>query len=291
MRINHSHLRVLNRLQTGAGSTGTKGLTKTHSDLRGDNKSDSSEPGIRDLLSDQQAPSGGLPFNNPMDDADTLMRAILANHVEHKAETDASKLQSSKPPTGEDKALADITEQFQSQFKDNASNKEQFHSLMKKSFGESYDYTKAENIRQQTLNGDFSWMPEIKVVDAATLSDTSGQQGAGAGMGAYSKDNDTIYLNRDLLTSDPSKAVDTLTEEIGHSLDARLNTKDAAGDEGRIFADLSSGKEISDTELQELRSENDSGTIVVDGKEVEVEFFFKKAFKKIKKGIKKPCNG
>jgi len=212
------------------------------------------------------------------------MRAILANYVEHKdKKTAASEIQSTKPLSGEDKALADITEQFQSRFADNASDHDAFHSLMKKSFGESYDYAKAENIRQQTLDGDFSWMPEIQLVDGATLTSTTGA----TGLGAYSKENDTIYLSRDLLTEDPVKAEKVLTEEIGHALDARINLADAAGDEGNIFSILSHGGEISEADLQELRSENDSGTIVVDGKEVEVEFFFKKVFKKVKKAVKK----
>jgi len=152
-----------------------------------------------------------------MDDADTLMRTILSN-MAGKAE----------PETALDK----VTQQFQSKFAENASNKSEFHALMKKSFGENYSQSKAEGIRQQTLNGDFSWMPKIQLVDSATLADTSGTQGAGVGNGAYSKDKDTIYLNADLVKSNPSAAAKALTEEVGHALDARVNTSDAAGDEG-----------------------------------------------------------
>ncbi len=235
--------------------------------------------------------SDGMPFNNPMDDADTLMRAILANYVEYKpgnkTETNSQAGQAGAL-AGEDKALADITKQFQSRFQDNASDPEAFHSLMQKSFGDQYDQGKAEDIRQQTLNGDFSWMPEVKLVDGATLTDVSGQQNGATGMGAYSTDNDTIYLSRDLLASDPAKAEEILTEEVGHALDARINTSDAAGDEGDIFSKLSHGEEISSDELTALRSENDSGTIMIDGREVEVEYGL---FSKIKKGIKKIGKG
>ena len=198
-------------------------------------------------------------FENPMDDADTLMRAIIANQA-GKSESTA--------------ALDKVTQQFQSQFAQNAANKTEFHALMQKSFGENYSQSKAEGIRQQTLSGDFSWMPNIQLVDGSTLSDVSGKQGGGVGSGAYSKSNDTIYISKDLVTSNPSAATRVLTEEVGHAIDARVNTVDAAGDEGSIFARLSSGETISESELATLRSENDSGTITVDGKEIEVEFFF-----------------
>ena len=172
-----------------------------------------------------------------------------------------------------------------------ASNPEKFHAAMEKSFGDTYDKAKAEEIRQQVLDGDFSWMPEIVVVDESVLTDQSGQQGAGQGLGAYSKDNDTIYISRQLLTADPDRAANILTEEVGHGLDTRLNTSDAAGDEGNIFSRIVSGENITDAQLADLKSENDSGTIIVDGKEVEVEFFFKKLFKGIKKGVTGFING
>lgn len=166
-----------------------------------------------------------------------------------------------------------------------ASDPEKFHQTLTKSFGDNYDQAKAETIRQQVLSGDFSWMPEIKVVDASVLADQSGQQTDGQALGAYSKDGDTIYISRQLLQSDPAKAAQILTEEVGHGLDARLNQSDAAGDEGDIFARLVGGESISDAELSTLRSENDSGTIMVDGKEVEVEYGFFKSIKKAIKGV------
>jgi len=172
-----------------------------------------------------------------------------------------------------------------------ASDPKAFHDIMKKSFGGKYDKAKAETIRQQVLKGDFSWMPEIKVVDQSTLQDKSGQQKGGAGLGAYSKENDTIYISRQLLASDPAKAAEVLTEEVGHGLDVRLNKSDAAGDEGNIFSRLVGGESISDSELTSLKAENDSGTIVVDGKEVEVEYgWFKKLRNKVKKIGKKIKN-
>ena len=168
-----------------------------------------------------------------------------------------------------------------------ASDPKAFHEAMEKIFGENYDQGKAETIRQQVMEGDFSWMPEIRVVDESVLQDQSGTQGPGQALGAYSKDNDTIYISKQLLESDPEKAAQILTEEVGHALDARLNTSDAAGDEGDIFARIVGGEEISDAELSALQAENDSGTIIVDGKEVEVEYgWLSKAFKAVTKPFK-----
>jgi len=273
-----------------AQNTGGKGNSRHTGDTRSQNQSSESQSksGNGNLFDNSaghqsNTGSGGMPFNNPMDDADTLMRAILES-MPAKTEKGAKKNGSS--PT-EQKALAKVTEQFQSRFADTASNKEAFHELMQKSFGNQYDQGKAEEIRQQTLDGDFSWMPDIKLVDAATLTNTSGAQAGAVGSGAYSKEEDTIFLSRELLSSDPGKAEQVLAEEVGHALDARINDKDAAGDEGNIFSRLLHGDEISNAELSDLRSENDSGTIMVEGREVEVEFFIKKAWKKAKKAVKK----
>jgi len=153
-----------------------------------------------------------------------------------------------------------------------ASDPKAFRDALKKSFGDNYDAVKAETIRQDVLSGDFSWMPVIKVVDEAVLQDTSGTQKDGQALGAYSKDENTIYISKQLLASDPQRATEILTEEVGHALDAQLNSSDAAGDEGAIFSKIVCGEAISDTELAALRSENDSGVIVVDGKELEVEY-------------------
>jgi len=184
--------------------------------------------------------------------------------------------------------LATITQQMQQRFASQAGDKNAFHALLQKSFGDNYDQTKAESLRQRALNGDFSWMPKIKVVDGAAMTDISGQQGEGVALGAYGKDIDTIFLNRDLLRADPAKAEKILTEELGHALDARLNVNDAAGDEGNIFARLSYGESISTAELVVLRSENDTGTMIVDGKKVEIEYgWLKKLGRSISKGFKK----
>nr|MBX2885009.1 hypothetical protein [Granulosicoccus sp.] len=125
-------------------------------------------------------------------------------------------------------------------------------------------------------------------VEGSVLADVSGRQSEGHGLGAYSAESDTIFLSRDLLNTDPAKAEKILSEEVGHSLDAKLNIDDTAGDEGEIFARLSHGESVSADELRSLKAENDAGTIVVNGKEIEVEYGWnplKKVGKFLKKGV------
>jgi len=161
---------------------------------------------------------------------------------------------------------------FENKFASVAGDPEAFEALMQTAFGDKYDKQAAETIRQQTLAGDFSWMPEIKVVEGSTLADTSGMQAGAEGLGAYDSASDTIYLSEELLAGDPDKAVEILTEEVGHAIDTRVNTSDSAGDEGELFAKLVNGEQLSDAQIQAARAENDHGTIVVDGKTVEVEY-------------------
>ena len=200
---------------------------------------------------------------------------------------------------GQPDALAPVVERVQSNLADAANDPEAFHALLEQSFGKSYDRAEAEAIRQQTLDGDFSWMPKIEVVGAATLQDTSGTQGAGQALGAYDASTDTVYISEELLTGDPDRAVAILTEEVGHALDARLNAVDSTGDEGEIFARLVGGETLSTEEINALRAENDAGTIVVNGREVEVEYgFFKSignaiggAFKAVAGAVKSVVDG
>jgi pimeloyl-ACP methyl ester carboxylesterase len=64
---------------------------------------------------------------------------------------------------------------------------------------------------------------------------------------------------------------DVLLEEIGHSVDARLNVTDAPGDEGAIFAAVVQGKELSQGELQALKSKDDRASILLGGEDTTIE--------------------
>jgi len=157
----------------------------------------------------------------------------------------------------------DIQAMFAEKFGQLASDPEAFHALMKQVFGEGYDRAAAEGIRQQTLAGDTSWMPEIEFVSAETLQ---------GGYGAYDSANNKIYLNESL-QNQPALAAQVYAEEVGHFLDTQLRTTDSAGDEGELFRRLLSGESLSGSQVAEIRAENDHGVIEVNGKKVSVEFW------------------
>ncbi|MGL4501304.1 MAG: hypothetical protein ACRCU2_19690, partial [Planktothrix sp.] len=126
-----------------------------------------------------------------------------------------------------------------------------FVEKMNLAFGESWDTQAANSLTQDWLNGDFSLIPPVKFVSSAEI---------GGANGAFAAATDTIYLSRELLTgngANPATVADVLLEEIGHSVDSRLNITDTPGDEGAIFAAVVQGKVLSEGELQGLRSEDD----------------------------------
>jgi hypothetical protein len=150
---------------------------------------------------------------------------------------------------------------FMEKFGALAEDRAGFHAFMASVFGAGYDREAAEALRQRTLAGDSSWLPPIRFVGADTL---------GGANGAYDREAGVVYLNRAL---DPATAAETYVEEVGHHLDTRLNRTDTAGDEGELFRRRLGGERLSAAEEARIRAENDHGTIVVDGREVEVEFW------------------
>ena len=152
---------------------------------------------------------------------------------------------------------------FKQEFAAKAANKQEFDAFMQQVYGDKYDKGMAEQFRQQALAGDFSFLPDVKFVDAATLQGDNG---------AYNAEEGVVYINKDLAASDPAKAAQTFVEEAGHHLDAKLNTADTQGDEGEMFRRVLGGEQLSQQQINEIRNDDDHGTITVDGKQVEVEF-------------------
>ncbi|WP_216669123.1 hypothetical protein [Corallococcus exiguus] len=155
----------------------------------------------------------------------------------------------------------DVTSTLKREFGALASDKQKFHETMRTVYGEGYDAAKAEQFRQQALKGDFGWLPPVRTVSAETLNGANG---------AYDAESGTVLINESL---DPSLAASTYVEEAGHHLDTKLNTEDAQGDEGELFRRILSGEKLSSKQVADIRAENDKGTIVVDGKAKEVEFW------------------
>ena len=143
-----------------------------------------------------------------------------------------------------------------------------FVEKMNLAFGESWDNQAANVLTQDWLNGDFSLIPPVKFVSSAEI---------GGANGAFASATDTIYLSRELLTgngANPAAVADVLLEEIGHSVDARLNITDTPGDEGAIFAGIVQGNELSHEELVSLKSQEDSLLINLHGQDISIEQAF-----------------
>ena len=164
---------------------------------------------------------------------------------------------------------------FKEQFAQKAADQKEFHAFMKEVFGDQYDFSKAEAFRRSALAGDFGWLPPVKFATDAEL---------GGANGAYAAESGVVYINEKLKNNIPL-AAQTFVEEAGHHLDAKLNTSDTVGDEGELFRRLLNNESLSAAQINAIKTENDKGTIVVDGKEIEVEFW--NPFKAIKKAVKK----
>lgn len=168
---------------------------------------------------------------------------------------------------------ATIQQEFAQELGQLAADKDQFHGLMASAFGPNYDRTAAEQLRQRALAGDTSWLPRIRFVGNETL------QGA---HGAYDAKTATVLLNQNN-RGNLKLLVQTFAEETGHHLDTLLNAKDSRGDEGEAFRRVLFGEKLSQSQWADIRSENDSGTIQLDGKSVTVEFW--NPFSEIAAGI------
>jgi hypothetical protein len=166
----------------------------------------------------------------------------------------------------------DAQQTFRQQFGTLATDPKRFHDTLRTVFGAGYDTTKAEQYRQQTLAGDFGWLPPVRWVEPSVLDGANG---------AYDAEAGTVLLNR---TLDPKLAASTYVEEAGHHLDAKLNAKDTPGDEGELFRRLLGGEKLSPAQLAEIRADDDRGVIVIDGKQKEVEFW--KPLKALGKAVK-----
>ena len=140
-----------------------------------------------------------------------------------------------------------------------------FAAKLNVAFGENWDAAAAKALAEEWFKGDFSDIPQVKVVSSGEI---------GGANGAFAAATDTIYLSKEFLAgnaANPAAVADVLLEEIGHSVDARLNVTDSPGDEGAIFGAIVQGKTFDATDLASLKAEDDSATIYLNGKEIQVE--------------------
>ena len=132
-------------------------------------------------------------------------------------------------------------------------------------FGNDFNRSVANQIFDKLAQGDFSGIPTIEIVNRNDINGANG---------AFAIATGKIYLAADFISQNAQNVnavAAVLLEEYGHFVDSRINTKDAAGDEGDIFARLVQGKSISQQELEVLRAEDDKATVTLDGVVVEIE--------------------
>lgn len=138
-----------------------------------------------------------------------------------------------------------------------------YWTILDTAFGTNYNSTLATTLQQQWQTGDFSALPTIEILSSEVLGNASG---------AYAASNNTIYLaDTFVATATPEALSAVILEEIGHSVDAQINTVDTQGDEGALFSDLVRGVTLTATELSQIQSENDQAVITIEGQQVAIE--------------------
>ncbi len=140
-----------------------------------------------------------------------------------------------------------------------------FTAKMNLAFGDTWDAAVAGELAQDWLTGDFSKIPPVEMRASAEINGANG---------AYSGENNSIYLSREFVAGNadnPLPVVSVLLEEIGHYIDSQINSSDAAGDEGAIFAGVVQGQEFDAASLQALKAEDDTAIVMLDGKATLIE--------------------
>ena len=148
---------------------------------------------------------------------------------------------------------------------DLALQKEKFDVFSDIAFGNNFNFQKLQEIREKWSNQDFTDHPEIKIFSTAEINGANG---------AFSPNLNQFFVAQEYLLenqSQPEKVVDVLLEEIGHYVDIQVNKVDAEGDEGAIFSKLVKGVELTETQLLELKSEDDTATITLGGEVIQIE--------------------
>ena len=128
-------------------------------------------------------------------------------------------------------------------------------------FGDSVNSELGISLLEAIASGETN-LP-IEVIPSAEINNARG---------AFSSDNQTIYLSSELIAQGN---IDTITrvllEETGHYVDANINRNDAPGDEGAIFASYVLGEELDSNQLALLQAEDDSAVVRINGEETAIE--------------------
>jgi len=116
-----------------------------------------------------------------------------------------------------------------------------------------------DELQSQWQAGDLTGFPIMEIVAGNDLNGANG---------AYAIVNNRIYLSYEFLSQNQGNLgaiVALLLEEYGHYVDGLLNSTDAPGDEGAIFASLVLGESLSEEALAYMKAEDDAGVISIGG--------------------------
>ncbi len=138
-----------------------------------------------------------------------------------------------------------------------------FANKITTAFGEAANLDAAKSLIQELANAQS--LPTIKM---ANLDELAGNQGA------FDALTNTAYISQEFLlqhASNPENIASVLLEEIGHSIDSRINAVDAPGDEGAIFSQLVRGNNLSAEDLSKWKTEDDMTTLTLGNSNISVE--------------------
>ncbi len=144
-------------------------------------------------------------------------------------------------------------------------NSSDFYRQSTEIFGQNFNQEKLFSLQQEWQNSDFHQLPRIELLSSGELKGANG---------AFAEANNTIYLSEEYLQQNwerPEKIVEVILEEVGHFVDAQINSQDASGDEGAIFSALLRGMKLSPQEMASLKAEDDSNTITLADQNIQVE--------------------
>lgn len=149
------------------------------------------------------------------------------------------------------------------QYLGNFTSEPDFGQKMAIAFGEGAN---VDSLRTAWSANDFSNFPEIEVRRHA--ADINGANGA------FAAATNKIYLSQEFIINhqgDVGAIASVLLEEFGHFVDSQLNEVDSLGDEGEIFSALVRGETLSKVQLEQLKAEDDTATIMLNGQAIHIE--------------------
>ena len=140
-----------------------------------------------------------------------------------------------------------------------------FTEVVQTSFGTEFNPQTLSDIQQSWMQGDFSQIPKVEIHFRPELDNADG---------AFSKSTGKIYLAYEYLIQhqqNPLAIASILLEEIGYWIDAEINLEETPGNVGAIFSALVRGKHLSEQQLLQLRTENDTAIAQIDSQVMELE--------------------